>query len=44
MFENLEYCEDCMHRFKGYCKAYKYPIVHLDVENCKRKKKKKEDD
>jgi len=31
-------CDECMHRINDYCRAYKFPIQHLTVDKCKRRK------
>lgn len=34
-------CEECMHRLRKYCKAWQSNLEILDVNNCKRRKKRK---
>ena len=31
-------CDDCIHRFGWYCKAYQVDIDIIEPDNCKRKK------
>ena len=31
-------CDDCIHRFYGYCRDNKRPIKYYDVRYCKKRK------
>ena len=33
-------CDNCMHILRDYCKAYKVKIALIEVDKCKRRKRK----
>ena len=42
IIESYEHkCDDCIHRFGWYCKAYKVNLDLIETDNCKRRKIKK---
>ena len=32
-------CDNCMHKLRDYCKAYKVKINLIDINKCERKKR-----